>query len=331
MATVQGEYLGIYTQGWFSSLSAEDITPISVGTQGWFDVLSAVNVIVIPGTPGLELSAWDATVSVSVIASPSASTLELSAWSPAVATGTGLSNLQLELDIFTPTVIAIVNPDPDIDFDAMPNGWITKCRGENYNNERELYQVLQMEAYNMLGTPMEFYEASYDVNYDKVWGEDNNRQFVRKYDVMAFYNLPREEKLWTKLGIEGIDTFSMHINKEHFSWVTSAESGSAYIPKVADVIKAKYNEYYYEITEVKEESMMNLLSKQYSWNLIVAPFKDEHIITSAGLLYKDPISDYTDKPNDIYDNTSAVNDEKIPVLYTSASNECPPDNPFGQW
>jgi drug/metabolite transporter (DMT)-like permease len=53
------------------------------------------------------------------------------------------------------------------------------------------------------------------VSGNKIFGEDNNRSFVRKFEFMAFYTLPREEKLWNKFGIAGMDQFS---RRESGNW-----------------------------------------------------------------------------------------------------------------
>ena len=155
---------------------------------------------------------------------------------------------------------------------------------------------------------------------------------------MAYYALPQEEKQWTKFGIEGQDNFSLYVSKRHFRAAsrfdtthTNPTAYSEYIPQISDVIMANYNKYIYEIVEVKDEIGMFLQSKQHVWEFIVRTFKDEHISTTNTPLSADYIADYTDKDSDVFDQTSAVNVEKVPILYTSASNEKPSNDPFGGW
>lgn len=148
---------------------------------------------------------------------------------------------------------------------------------QGYRQEKTLFSLFTTEAYNMHGVPMYYYVTTYDTNYEKIWGEDNNRRFVRKFKVMAYYELPPEDKVWNKFGIEGLDRFSLFISKRHFNCASQYGGNSIYIPKMADIIMADYNRYIYEITEVKEESGMFLQSKQYVWELIVKPFQDEQI------------------------------------------------------
>jgi len=231
-----------------------------------------------------------------------------------------------------------------LNYQNVPNQYITKCINSsyggsvgNYNNERELFDVLVTEAYNKHGVCMDYYVTSYDKAYDKIWGEDNDRRYVRRFEVMAFFTLPREERLWTKFGIEGLDSFSMYVSKRHF-WTasqydaaqTTPNAYSPYIPKAGDYIYSKYNKYVYEIVEVKDEIMMNLLSKQHVWEFMVKPFKDEHIETTS-LTSASPMSAITNKDSDKFDITSVVDAKKPDVNYQPPPTEEGPDDPFGNW
>lgn len=222
----------------------------------------------------------------------------------------------------------------------MKNGWLTKC-DPVYNNERKLFDCLITEAYNQHGVCLVYYVTSYNKNYDKVWGEDNNRFFERKFNFMAYYSLPREEKMWSKFGIQGMDTFSMFVSKLHFRdastyGMTNVNSNQIntyqpYIPLVGDIIKSEYNNYIYEIVEVKEEIGMYLLSKQHIWEFIVKPYKDEHIslsaTTSAGM---SEISAYTNKSSDVF-NISDVVDNKKDLYNGNIKNEIPSKDYFNNW
>jgi len=109
---------------------------------------------------------------------------------------------------------------------------------------------------------MEYYQTSYDTSYDYLFGEDNNRRFIKKFDFMVLYELPREDKMWTKFGIEGLDNFSMYCAKRHFRAASKSPGGGPeVIPRIGDIIMAKYNDYVYEITEVAEEVALFLQSK----------------------------------------------------------------------
>jgi len=231
-----------------------------------------------------------------------------------------------------------------LNYSNMSNQYITKCKTSNYegsvgnyNNERELFDVMVTEAYNKHGICLDYYITSYNKQYDKIWGEDNDRRFERRFKIMAFYQMPREEKLWSKFGIEGMDSFSIYISKRHF-WKASkfdynqnnSESYDPYIPKAGDYMMADYNKYMYEIVEVKDEIMMNLLSKQHAWEFLVKPFKDEKIATTS-LTSAAPVSAMTNQTTDKFDVTDTIDTKKTSIKYSPPATEKNSDDPFGGW
>ena len=226
------------------------------------------------------------------------------------------------------------------DMSKMPNEWLRKCNGMDYENERKLYRKLTTEAYNKFGVCMTYYVVSYDTQYDKIWGEDNNRRFIRKFDIMCRFPLQTEEKMWTKFAIEGIDNFSIFASKDHFR--TASTYGHdlvvgnigrgtfpIYVPKNGDVIQSKYNKYLYEIVTVKEEAMMIHLSKGYTWEFIIKPYMDEHLsvdpAATASLANVSPFIDV----NDIFKVNQVVQTEAATDTYTPKSCERPAPNNGG--
>ena len=228
------------------------------------------------------------------------------------------------------------------DISKMPTIWLRKCNGMDYENERKLYRKVTTEAYNKFGVCMIYYVVSYDTQYDKIWGEDNNRRYIRRFDIMCRFPLPTEEKMWTKFAIEGIDNFSIFCSKNHFR--TASTYGNTlvagnigqgtypiYVPKNGDVLQSKYNKYLYEIVTVKEEAMMVHLSKSYVWDFVIKPYMDEHIsldpTTSASM---GPISPFV-SPNDIFKVNPEAQQQAGVIDYTQKSCEISPPAPFDGW
>lgn len=224
----------------------------------------------------------------------------------------------------------------------MPNGYITKCNS-SYDTERKLFDNVITESINQHGVCMDYYVTTYDTSYDRIFGEDNNRRFERKFSFMGFFQLPKEDRVFTKFGIEGMDTFSIFVSKLHFkdsstfgnSLVPGNKGKGTYgdvIPKIGDILRAQFSDYLYIVTEVKEEQSMFLLSKQHIFELIVKPFKDEYIslsnTTSASM---SEISAFTDKKTDIYNIKSTVDTKKANVVYTPKATELPSGDPFNSW
>ncbi|MFW6219908.1 MAG: hypothetical protein ACOC33_03630 [bacterium] len=215
------------------------------------------------------------------------------------------------------------------DVSALPNDYIRKC-GSKYDNEREIFQLAQMEAYNQRGTPCFYYVVDYDEKYDKIWGEDGNRLITHYFsDVMVYYKFQRDDKLWSKFGIEDMSTFSMYISKEHFRDITK-ENDISHIPQQGDIIQTQYNNYLYEVVERKETNGMYLLSKQYTWELIVRMFKVESNVKLSSEIMDAPITKYIEA-KDIFDVSNVVDSEKENVLYKPKTGENPVNNPFGNW
>ena len=217
-------------------------------------------------------------------------------------------------------------------YDNVPNGWFTKTKradgSDPYANERELFDLWVTEAYNKHGITLTYYAISFDTSHDKLFAEDNDRRVARKFDCMAFYSLPREEKLWSKFGIEGMDSFSMFISKRHFNTVSKYDpskeeqtQNDSYNPKIGDLVRSQYNNYLYEITDVKEETGMFLLSKQHIWELVVKPFRDEHLNLSASTSADmGAIIPFIDK-DDPFNVKEFVEENKEEVIYNPPPTE----------
>lgn len=198
-----------------------------------------------------------------------------------------------------------------------------------YECEQNLYESLLTEAYNKRGVPCEYYLTSFDTDYNPVFGEDGNREFIRSFPVMTYYELPKELELWSKFGIEGLDNFQMSMSKRHFSAACQANDNEYTRPKVGDVIKANYNDRFYEIIDVGEEEQI-FLQKKHTWILTVSVFKDTHIQVNP-ILSADMIADYTDKETDIFNLSATIEDEKGDILYDKPCSEEGQNNVWGEW
>jgi len=200
-----------------------------------------------------------------------------------------------------------------------------------YDKEKSLFDLIITEGYNKNGVCMEYYVTSYDEKYNRIWGEDNDRRLERAFDVMVMYTLPREDKMFSKFGLEGTDNFSMWASKRHFRAASDHPiTKEEYIPKMGDIIKSKYANYFYEIVEVVEDVGMYLQSKQHVWEFVVKVFKDEGIATTDETASNE-ISAYTNKDNDVFDIKDVVDVKKDEFLYKPSDSEKANEDPFGNW
>jgi len=305
MGIMKGDSLGVFTGGWFDKITGKFRSALDVFTDGWFEQCpSDISISAIPQDFIFEPSLTEIRVEFEVFSLQSEWVIEKS-----------FINIEIETSF-----------DYE-DYSALPNQWFTKC-STNYDKERELMQVLQMEVYNTYGVPCYYYKMKYDISAsDKIWGENNSRTFSEYWsDVQVYYKLPRENKQWNKFGIEGLNNFSMYLSKAHFDYITSGE----WIPKQGDLIQAEFNSNLYEIVEVKEESGMYFLDKRYTWELIVKPFKDE-FVAMTGDVSASPLSAFANKPTDIFDITNPIDVEKEKYIYKPPASEKGSNDPFGQW
>lgn len=211
-----------------------------------------------------------------------------------------------------------------LDYPSVSDGSDNMC-SSTYDNDRDLAAVLNMEKWNMYGVKVIFYKTTYDVTRDKVFGEDMDRHITDEWNLMSYFQLPKENKIWSKFGIEGVNDFSIFLSKLHFKI-----NADDYIPRIGDLILTPYNNVLYEIAEVKEESQMFMLSKQYVWELIVKRAKIENELSVSPSLSASPISKFY-KVEDIMDIRDDVDVEKEDVIYDPRPGEKPNDDPFGNW
>jgi hypothetical protein len=220
------------------------------------------------------------------------------------------------------------------EFSALPNNYFQE-EAKEYDRESLLFDLLYTEAINLNGVPMVYYINSYNTKYDKTFGEDNNRNVIRNFNVQAYYELPNEDQLWNSFGIEGIDNFHVQITMRHMEAASQFNSNGtskrypSYIPRQGDYMKAKYNEYFYEIVTVKEQ-VGQFLKRQHVFDLICRPMRDEKLSVSASVTNTDTIRNINDI-EDIFDITPEIEREKSKDMYQPKSGESSPDPLFGTW
>ena len=117
-----------------------------------------------------------------------------------------------------------------------------------YDKDKNLLSLMINEYYNKYGVCMEYYITSYDKEYDKIFGEDNDRKHLRNFSFNGYFTLPREDKLWNKFGITSSDQLTIWISKRHFEAASlDPNTKISYIrPQIGDHLKSEYSNYFYE-------------------------------------------------------------------------------------
>jgi len=220
---------------------------------------------------------------------------------------------------------------------SMPNQYFNFFQNKRYDADRNLYENLLTEGFNIQGNPCMYYVVNYDTSADQLFGEDDLRPIERRFPIMAFFELPKEENLYGKFGLEELDNFEMHVSKKHFQTASQYETSGVSLfpvtppadvsgvypivePKQGDLLRAEYNNTYYEILEVKQEEEM-FLQVKHAWRFIVRIMSDQNLtFSSATSGAMSQITSAMDQP-DIMDDSSHIDDIKDNVLYTSGVGE----------
>lgn len=164
-----------------------------------------------------------------------------------------------------------------------------------YSGEDAIYQSLVEEAYNTAPIPATFYVISYDTSHDEIIGEDPTVEIVRKFDFNGYNEeLPREELMFSTGfgGIQGLDKFPLYVSKKHFRTQSMKDYMGVpmrypeYIPRGGEYVLLKFNNKYYELTQVKDVDEMNLQRKN-TWTFMMKVYEDDHAVfnpmTSASM------------------------------------------------
>ena len=248
--------------------------------------------------------------------------------------------------VFIPNVTSatfkVLEPDTEISDlnwdDCQPNLGMWNKFNDCHDNESEMFDGILQDAYNTAPVPINYYVTDYNVDYDKIFGEDNDRNIVRTFKMNAQYDLPSEDENLTINGIEGIDTFKVNVSMKHFtSASTYDENGnpniySSYKPKAGDVFQAEYNGMYYEILHVKK-TINQFLQRAHSWEFAARRYRDIHFSLSSSTS-ADSISAFTDQ-KDYLEINDFIDTSKQSIIITSANDVAngrePPNDPFGGW
>ena len=177
---------------------------------------------------------------------------------------------------------------------GVPNNHLHKGQAD-YNCERALYDHLNSEFINVNGMVGEYYVTTYDKSYNKIYGEDNNRRYIRKFDFMfftdemyeadynnaasGFWNLDSNTLDVAKVGFLECSTTGSKGDKEYIDLqeghtISENFTFEEYQPKVGDYIKVKSMGLFYEITFVKNR--YTSLQGTSFWQLTLVPMKEEN-------------------------------------------------------
>ena len=203
----------------------------------------------------------------------------------------------------------------------------------DYDSESQFMDSVLAENYNLHGVKMVYYVTSYDLGENKIFGESRDRSYSRRFDIMAMFELPKEDNTFGLWGVIGIDEFVINISQSSFREASTYEQNMVsggifpeYYPQEKDVLHAPYSNIFYEVISVKHQEGQ-FLKRQHSFQLHIRPLRVDNFDTTSGSLSADDPINLVNDIQDIF-NTSAVVSERfeenqvIPAIVQS---------PFGSW
>lgn len=221
-------------------------------------------------------------------------------------------------------------------FPRIPSQVFFNHLNPNYNNERKLYDLLITEAYNKHGVCCSYLVTTFNTNYDKIFGEDNNRRYERRFKCMLYFELPKETRTFSNAGIGWTDIIRSYASIRHFNTASkynyqgTSAIYSSYIPRVGDYLESEYNNVFYEIISVKKQAEQ-FLQGQHSYEFVLKVYRDKSfgINPSTSGDFQD-LSQYVNQ-EDIFNIGQFIEEKKSEVLYVPSITECEPNDPFNDW
>jgi hypothetical protein len=215
---------------------------------------------------------------------------------------------------------------------SMANGWFSYQQSA-HDNESALYEILMTDCYNQYGYIGDYYIATFSTSADsnKLFGEDSNRYFHRKFPITLHGELPKEDQLWSRFMIESIDNFQMFCTKRNFSESSSQNGYTSYVPKVGDIIYFPHSNRFYEVIDVGQEEEM-FLQRKHTWVFTLSEYKDTNISLSADTsATMGELSAYTDQEIDSFDISDFIDNQVSAFDYDTNGEVDGPNSIWGEF
>ncbi len=170
----------------------------------------------------------------------------------------------------SPAIVLSMNEDEPIVFgvngcyefvDGMFNT-LNSC----YDQDKKMVDQLTSEALDNAGEACDWYQIDYSLYNERIFGEDNDRRVRSMFRVKLYFELPSDNRQYTKFGIEALDIFQVHVGKTAWDYYAKKAGLEGYTPKYGDVFRPHYSGIFYEVVDVKDTDSQ-FLNTQHSWIL----------------------------------------------------------------
>lgn len=202
-------------------------------------------------------------------------------------------------------------------------------RSSEYDGDKALFGSGVSEIINSFGVLSGYYIVDVSVENNKLFGEDNDRNLIRKFPLMVQFELPEENRTsGSGMGIIDTDIFKVRVGINSMAVNSSKGGFEERLPQEGDLIKPKFNSIWYEIIDVRN-SENQFLQTQHVWSLTVRTYRDNKISATPEVLIAIPeASDIIDR-SDIYNQSTDIDNVKPDIIIEPTFDS--PDSQFGNW
>ncbi len=208
-----------------------------------------------------------------------------------------------------------------------PKFGLGRVSGERYDKERSILGQQLSEYVNMYGFTVNFYDVTYNKNYDRIWGEDGDRTITSETPMKAYYDLNsiQDVFIWDKWGMDNMNDFSIFIPKAIFEFNATQSR-----PQTGDLVWLTQHRELYSIVDVKDTSTLFLMSKQYIWEIVLSKATIEPNAALSDDLQDSVIAKFFNT-DDIFDISKDVETLVDPIIYNPIDGEKASEDPFASY
>lgn len=169
------------------------------------------------------------------------------------------------------------------------------------NPEYELFDNLICEFTDISGFDVQYYVKN-PTNVDYLYGESTLENFDGPYDTKMIYQPAEENIILNIFGMSADDSIEQaQIPKSMFSRDVSGNIN----PKVGDVIRTKWNNRLYEVTNISAEKKI-FQGKKLIWDFMMKPYRHNEAVDNS--IIQGDLNNFeeTDDINNIFNLTKEL-------------------------
>jgi len=159
---------------------------------------------------------------------------------------------------------------------------------QEYAQEKFMYSLLNTEIVLKFGILCKYFVIDYNKDHNPIFGEDEKPITNITPDEYSFTvkamptELPKEDTEWGSFGQDSTESMKLFIPIEHFRRMSLVFDKDAHKPKIGDLIKTEYNDFFLEVTFVTTSSSdEKFLQSSHTYELSVRKMVIDESIESV--------------------------------------------------